>query len=99
MRKIFKYILNNYSTICQGNTILKMPNNAIIIKCNYQRCIDDWNTVNLCMWAIIDPDKELISRAFMVIATGDRIPVKCEYITTVTSDNGQFISHVFEYHE
>jgi len=51
------------------------------------------------MWAIIDPDKELISRAFMVIATGDRIPVKCEYITTVTSDNGQFISHVFEYHE
>jgi hypothetical protein len=91
MKKIFKYKLDS-----DGLSELNMPLGAKVVKCEYQRCIDNWDKINLCLWALVNPINANHTRLFATIQTGEDIPKGATYVTTVMSTNGQFVLHVFE---
>jgi hypothetical protein len=91
--KIFKYKLQNNPIVV---SCIHMPKDAKIIRCEYQRCIDNWDKVDLCIWAVVNPKLPKVMRRFMVLKTGESIPLHTEHIATVIGAQGQFITHVFE---
>ena len=54
-----------------------------------------------CLWAIVDPhpEKEREMRHIGIVGTGHPIYFKGEYISTIQTNNGSFVLHVFEIHE
>lgn len=49
----------------------------------------------LCLWALVDPDKKLTKRTFRVVGTGQSAPAK-GYVGTALLHGGSLVLHVFE---
>jgi len=90
MRKIFKYDISVNDRV---NT-LKMPKLAEVVHVEVQ-IPQDPTTVQ--MWAIVEPDTELIERTFVVVGTGHDIPDNnIIYRGTAICYGGQLVWHVLE---
>lgn len=51
------------------------------------------------MWFIVDPDRDLVTRAFAVIGTGNSVPEyvrESAHLATFQMLVGQFVWHLFE---
>ena len=84
MKQIFKYELTH-----PGLTIL-LPLGAEILDVQYQYH-------GFMMWAKIDNTEPLVERRFLIFGTGWELPdVEMKYISTVLSENGDLVWHVFE---
>lgn len=83
MKTIWKWKLEPFTTI-------QMPKDARILTVQVQYG-------KPCLWALVDPTKELCSRNFQVYPTGGNLPDKPgEYIGTLQMHEGNLIFHVYE---
>lgn len=81
--RIYKYVLNIVSW-----QSVAMPIGARVLSVGNQNG-------HLCLWAMVDPSKEIEPRGFSIIGTGNRIVVDPgPFVGTVQID--QFVWHVFE---
>ncbi len=94
MNKIYKYKLDMVNA-----QSIELPLIAKILKVEYQRCNEEWDKINLCLWALIDDRLGATTkRTFRIFMTGEPIETigNLIYIDTVLAMNGQFVAHVFE---
>ena len=87
MRTIWKYTLN----ITDRQTV-SMPVFAEILTVQMQGG-------SLCLWAIVESDRNLEQREFLIFGTGNPIPEQfClhQHIGTVQVGGGVLVWHVFE---
>lgn len=89
MQKIFKYPFE-----CSPYQDITMPEGGHILSLQTQR-----NTP--CLWAMIDPEKPLVSRRLLTFGTGHEVvapedSVRLDFLGTYQVESGQFIFHVFE---
>ena len=86
MRIIYKYkvVFGSYSE-------LDLPKDAQILKIDEQK--DE-----IVLWALVNPDKPIITRKFKIEGTGYPIEEKenLEYINTFYTNNNELVWHVFE---
>jgi hypothetical protein len=75
---------------------VEMPEGAEILTA---QVMDGW----ICLWAKVDPDKEMVYRQIELIETGERVSRNCnderKYIATVQVQREHFevnVIHVFE---
>ena len=87
IKRIYKYTLNSHIGIQRIN----MPCFADILDCQIQHG-------RICLWAVVDPDKDNLSRRFEVFGTGWDLPYRfaSRYNHLKTVQDGQFVWHVFE---
>jgi len=48
------------------------------------------------IWAMVTPNNDTEKRMFKIISTGEDIPEKAEYLSTVMKNSGYKVQHVFE---
>lgn len=88
MKKIFKYPVN-----IVDRQEIEMPEGAEILTVQNQGGV-------ICLWAIVDPEKEKLTRTIRIIGTGhDIADGEAEtliYIGTVQTNGGAFVWHIFE---
>jgi len=85
--EIWKYKLNIYE-----NGELEMPDGAVPLSVQSQNG-------QPCLWAMVDPEKELVLRKFRIIGTGHKFNNSfkhSDYIGTFQQAEGFFIWHLFE---
>lgn len=83
--KIFKYQL----AIVDDQTVV-MPSRSKVLSVQFQ-------SGNLCMWALVDPKSETATRDIRIIGTGNQIDdsrTVGDFIGTV--QQGRFVLHVFD---
>lgn len=84
---IWKYQLNI------GETALSIPKNGAIIYLNNQNEIP-------CLWILVDPEEELVTRTFKIVATGEDIDYNNTdfpfYLGSFQIVSVNFVGHVFE---
>jgi len=84
VKSIWKYILNPSGYFSE----IIMPEDATVLTVGAQG--DD-----ICLWVLVLPSSPLISRAFVVIGTGEEIPPGFnDFIGTVFIDD--LVFHIFE---
>jgi hypothetical protein len=50
-----------------------------------------------CMWMLVDPTREKITRKFTIVGTGFSVPPEAtKYIGTTLLHNDGFVAHIFE---
>ena len=86
MKKIFKY------TIEESEPTIEMPKGAEILSFREQY------KNGLCVWALVDTDKEKEERKFIIYGTGHEIknPDDLKYIGNAFMGNGMLVWHLFE---
>ena len=87
MLKVYKYEIP-----IQDEFSLTMDKNAKILKVENQGD-------KPYMWALVDPDKEMITRKFLFVGTGQRIDYcqpQLKHISTFQSQEGSYIFHIFQ---
>lgn len=73
-----------------GEQIIDMPVLSRIL------CVQDQNGI-LCIWAVVDPKKEMTKRKFLIVGTGyESKHIPLDYIGTVQQMSGALIWHIFE---
>ena len=86
--KIFKYPLE-----ITGHQRVPMPEGAEILALGNQN-------ETLVVWALVDETASPVDREFVIVGTGDIIPVDqleiLTYLETVTFRAGFFVAHVYE---
>lgn len=85
MKVIYKYKLGFSS-----QSVVMMPKDSKILDIQIQDNI-------ICLWAIVDPKKELKGRVFQIYGTGHELISGLKnkkYITTVQC--GSYVWHIFE---
>jgi hypothetical protein len=88
MKTIHKYPLQIIAS-----QVMIMPRGAEIIAVQTQGAVP-------CMWAMVDPDKDVEMRIVEMYGTGDPIhdaQGKRKYIGTFQIKNGESVFHAFEY--
>lgn len=85
---IWKFELKN-----EGVQELKMPEGAEIltVQTQYEKP---------CLWALVNPDAEKVSRGFFIYGTGHPVPKEPypqKYIGTYQLSGGALVFHVFEF--
>ena len=68
MKTIYKYILEPV-----GAQTLQIPSGAEFLSVQMQHG-------NLCLWAIVDPEKLLENEYFVIVGTGHPVPEKPKYL-------------------
>lgn len=68
---------------------LRMPQNAQILSVQVQDGI-------ACLWALVDPEYELITRIVLIRGTGHPCNDVGSYISTFQMINGDLVFHAFE---
>lgn len=84
MKTVHKFVLQmrDYVTIT-------MPKDAKILKISKQYG-------DICLWALVDTENELINYEFRIAGTGHMISDNnLEFIETIDIDSGRLIFHVF----
>ncbi len=68
-----------------------MPKGAEILKLDIQK-------EQLCLWALVNPEKEKVTRTFITYGTGHKVVNSdiLEYIDTYQLYGGDLIFHLFE---
>jgi hypothetical protein len=85
MKTVFKYTLD-----LTDDQIVQMPAGSTALHVKEQNG-------ELCIWALVDPDKPTCSRRFFVHGTGHTLhPGALDYIGTAHLHNGGIVLHVFE---
>ena len=87
MLKVYKYEIP-----IQDEFSLTMDRNAKILKVENQGD-------KPYMWALVDPDKEMITRKFLFVGTGQRIDYcqpQLKHISTFQVQGGRYIFHIFQ---
>lgn len=51
----------------------------------------------LCLWALVDPEKDLVRHRFVVVGTGQPAEEIGPYINTVLSEKGVIVLHFFHW--
>lgn len=90
MKIIYKYPLKT-----TGIQSIMMPKNANILTAQVQNDIP-------CLWAVVEPEKELEERHIITYGTGHPFTEsngKHKYIATYQLAGGGFIGHIFEFIE
>ena len=84
---IYKYPL----TQPEGDdVVVEMPEGARVLSVQVQRHIP-------CIWALVDPEKQLEKRRFRIYGTGQRTSLPdAPYIGTVQLLDGRLVYHLFE---
>ena len=85
MKTIYKYPLPRLGAL---NQIL-MPSGARILSANMQGS-------NLCVWALVDPDAEMVVRTFVVRGTGHPCPNTENLAFVDTVQAPPFVWHLFD---
>ena len=87
VKRIYKYKL----TSTAEEQRLQLPFDAVILDVQIQNG-------RLCLWAVVDPDKDNLSRCFRVFGTGWDLPYRftTRYKHLKTVQDGGFVWHVFE---
>ncbi len=83
---IWKYLL------ATGLNPVNMPSGAHVLSAHGQR--DE-----VCIWALVDPERPVEGRRFWVLGTGDITDPAVSlgaFIGTVLLDGGDYVLHVFE---
>lgn len=84
MNEVWKYIL----TVGEDGGLVEMPKDAIILSAGNQ-------DGKICVWAIVDPKVERVTRQFRVIGTGWPVTgYRGTFIGTAIMD--PFVWHVFD---
>lgn len=84
MKQIWKY------PITPSVNVIEMPEGAEIL------CVQIQGETP-CIWALVNPNNELESRAFQTFGTGHNVMTGIgRYIGTFQIDNGAFVFHTFE---
>lgn len=68
---------------------ISMPSGAKILHVADQHGV-------VCMWALVDPSADRVTRTFTVIGTGHIAPSSGEYIGSALAHGGALTWHVFE---
>lgn len=92
MITIHKYILGNLSACVDGplECVVDIPRDSKILCVNSQRN-------DICIWAMINTDSEMLSRTFNIFGTGWPMSGRSiTYIGTCQTHEGKFVWHVFE---
>lgn len=82
-RTIWKFPLS------EETQTIQMPMDAEVAHFDYQNGIP-------CIWAIIDPDVMMVPRTFAIFGTSHQVPGLAEGCYVGTSQQGQFVWHLFE---
>lgn len=90
MKVIHKYRL----PVQLGWHTVKMPWEAEILKIGWQRNREEFNQTDLCIWAKVKPDAELVCHQFYICTTGNE--TAGDYIDSVMNNDGQYILHIFK---
>jgi hypothetical protein len=84
MKEIWKFKVEN---------VIEMPKGAEILTIKLKT--ENWDSVNDCIWAKVDPEMEKERRRFVIIGTGESFDdTNTHYIGTY--QNGPFAWHLFE---
>lgn len=84
MNKIYKYTLSK-----TGRQVVVLPKGFTILDIQVQH-------LDICLWAIVDPNNEEEDIVFTIYGTGDTLPTKYgEYVKTFQLANGDYVFHVF----
>ena len=83
MKRVYKYPVPTTA----AKFTLQLPLDADIIRI-------DWQNDKLCLWAVCDPDAQLVTRKFRLYGTGQDIDKDCLYIDTYY--HGPLVLHIFE---
>ena len=79
----------------QGKFEINMPQGSEILTVQ-----TDQKDNSPCIWALVDPEKELETRHFELFGTGHPVPydmgVERKYIGTYQYQKGEFVGHIFE---
>lgn len=90
-----KLIIYKYPLSVAGTKEIQLPAYAKILSVAY-----DMKIYEPCLWVLLDPTAEKITRKFEVAATGQEISVprnvEIEYVGTFQTPNSAFVGHVFE---
>ena len=82
MKTIWKYTLNPATSI-------EMPIGSQLLSVHEQKS-------EICLWALVDPERDMEVRHFRVFGTGHKIPDKQAFIGSGLLNNGSLVFHVFE---
>ena len=82
---IWKYGLPLFLSVIE----VDMPEGAVV------RHVGD-QFESLFIWVECDPDRALVTRRFVVIGTGQRVPDGAEYCGTAMAAEGSLVWHVYE---
>lgn len=86
MKSVYKYPIPNHGGI-------EMPVGAKILSVHAQND-------SVCLWALVDPSRPPVSRAFRVFGTGHPIgndlAERLSFVGTALLEAGSFVVHVFE---
>lgn len=85
MRKVFKYEV----LVQDGVQTFDMPEGAHVVHVSDQRG-------QVCFWALVDPQAELVTRQFVIRGTGHDVPHGAQYIGSAMQLGGALVWHVFE---
>lgn len=74
-----------------GDNILLLPKESEVLH------VDSQNDI-VCLWVLVDPYADIISRTFVVVGTGSCIPDwdQLNHIGSLKLNNDSLIFHVFE---
>jgi hypothetical protein len=87
MKKIFKYSL----AFASGETLqVELPAGSLVCRAKFS------NSGTICIWAIVDPKAEKVSRYFRVLKTGDAVDDDLNFINSVDNPKDNSTCHVFE---
>lgn len=80
-----------YSLQLQDVQAVAMPDMAEILTADFQGN-------DLCLWAVVQPERPMKPRQIVIYGTGHPMPERCDdfYITTIQQAGGALIWHVFE---
>ena len=73
----------------QGEQVVSMPRGAKILTVQVQG-------TEVCLWALVDPDKGREERRFAIVGTGHDYDGDGKYIGTIQLSSGRLIFHIFE---
>jgi len=74
---------------------ISMPKNSTILTIQMQ--VVQMRGQHLCLWALIDSDKEVEDRFIAIVGTGAQVPENIiRYIGTFQIPQQNFVGHVFE---
>lgn len=85
-RIIFKYQLNS--------AVNHLPQGAKILSAQVQND-------QICIWALVDPDRPLVMRKLKIFGTGQPLPVHgpIEAVFVGTVQQGIYVWHIFDFGE
>lgn len=83
-------VIYKYNLKLTDRQTLNLPDSATLLTVQEQNGI-------LCLWALVNPKFPLEPRIIEILGTGNLVPVaQRKYISTVQTNQGSLVWHVFE---